>query len=76
MQNSQNKESLLRLAKAIRRPPLSLKDFEALPNDQLAWLADQAHEICQRETQYVEQQFQKKIPWFIRLFSGKPSKSA
>lgn len=74
MEKTDNNAALLELAKAIRRPPVSLNDFSALSDEQLKWLSDQVHSMCQREYQQEQQQLKQKTPWLLRVLALKARK--
>jgi hypothetical protein len=74
MDKTDNSAALLELAKAIRRPPISLNDFSTLSDDQLTWLSDQVHSMCQREYQQEQQQLRQKTPWLLRVLALKATK--
>lgn len=69
MDNPDNKAAFLELAKAIRRPPISLNDFSTLTEQQLSWLSEQVHAMCQREYQQEQQQLKQKTPWLLRILA-------
>lgn len=69
MDKTDNNAALLELAKAIRRPPVSLSDFASLSDEQLKWLSEQVHSMCQREYQQEQQQLRQKTPWLLRVLA-------